>query len=125
MKYYTIITIFSLYIIFMGCKSMDEYHKLEDATYISEYEDKKIMLTGKISHIPWQHMIKAVQSHPYMEYFDVGDDQIVFYSIEQIDCKSTLTLYGTVIKVEGKSKRPGSDDIYTEYHLLVDKWQCF
>ena len=120
-----LITVFFLYLMFMGCNNMQEYQELTDTTYISQYVDKKVILTGKISHVPWQHMIKSVESHPFTEYFDIGDYQIIIYSKEEIKCNKILKLYGTVIKVEGKGKRPEpSDDIYTEYHLLVDKWEC-
>lgn len=125
MKYNIVIAVLLINFFFLECNNMDEYHALADTTYMSEYVDKKVILTGKISHVPWQHMIKSVQSHPFTEYFDIGDYQIIIYSKEEIKCEDMLKLYGTVIKVEGKGKRPEpSDDIYTEYHLVVDKWHC-
>jgi len=89
---------------------------------------KKIDIIGKISEIPWQHLIEFSDSHKIIQYFDLeSGDQIVVYSQDSIDCQNTVKLSGEVIKVIGKSKRPGnvSDSVFIEYQLLVDDWECF
>jgi hypothetical protein len=98
---------------------------LEDTSSIYQYTDKKISLVGELSDIPWQHMIAFVEGHPYSEYFDIRGYQIVIYSETAIDCPGKVRVYGTVIKVQGKGKRPDpGDELYTEYHLVVDEWEC-
>lgn len=53
-------------------------------------------------------------------YFDVGDHQIVVYSVEEITGEGDLRMRGTVLEVSGKGKR--SEERFSEYHLLVDDW---
>ncbi len=126
MQRYTFKTaLFLLLLFFCGCKTMDDYVTLEDTAPMHEYVDKKVCLVGQVSSIPWQHMIAFVEGHPYSEYFDVRDYQIVIYAKTPIECQGMVRLYGTVLKVEGKGKRPDpGDELYTEYHLVVDKWEC-
>ena len=88
---------------------------------------KKITLEGKISDIPWQHIIKSVITHKHIYYFDLKDEtQIVIYAKNGIDCRNNLVIEGEIIEVKAPSKRPSKiDDItYVEYHMLVDKWIC-
>ena len=88
---------------------------------------KKITLLGKISNIPWQHMIKDVENHNHIYYFDLEDGyQIVIYSKAEIHCAGSLSVTGEVIEVRGKSKRPNKiDDVtHVEYHIIIDKWVC-
>ncbi len=88
---------------------------------------KKIAIKGKISDIPWQHMIKDVENHNHIYYFDLEDgDQIVIYSKTELNCAESLLITGEVIEVRGKTKRPGKiDDVtYIEYHIVIDDWEC-
>jgi hypothetical protein len=125
MKNYFFKILFLSLLIICGCKTADDYVLLEDTSSIYQYADKKISLVGELSDIPWQHMIAYVEGHPYSEYFDIPGYQIVIYSKTQIKCQGKVKLYGTVLKVQGKGKRPDpGDDLYTEYHLVVDKWEC-
>ena len=114
-----------LLLVFCSCKTMNDYVVLEDTVPMSEYVDKKVCLMGKVSNIPWQHMIAMVDGYPVIEYFDVKDYQIVIYAETPIECNGMVKLYGTVLEVQGEGKRyePG-DELYTEYHLLVDRWEC-
>jgi hypothetical protein len=124
-KYFFTAVLLLLLFLLLGCKTVEEYVMLEDAAPMQEYVDKKVCLTGEVSDIPWQHMIAFVEGHPYSEYFDVRDYQIVIYAKTQIQCRGMVKLYGTVLKVEGKGKRPDpGDELYVEYHLIVDKWEC-
>ncbi len=98
---------------------MTELHKLVG---------QKVELEGKISDVPWQHLIDFSDTHQIIQYFDLDSgDQIVIYSKETIECKEKMRLSGEVIKVDGKSKRPGdtSESVYVEYQILVDDWECF
>ena len=107
-----------------GTKEMTEIIEVNDASELQNYEGKAVSVEGKIADVIWQHLIKSPETHPEMTYFDIGDYQIVVYSEKPIMSKGKLKISGTVVKVEGKSKRPGSDEIYTEYHIAADKWEC-
>ena len=86
---------------------------------------KEILLKGKLSNTPWQHMIDASLKHKNIYYLDLeGGDQIVFYSKTPIDCKNAIRLKGKVIRVVGKSKKPGSDVTYVEYQIVAEEWEC-
>ena len=88
---------------------------------------KKIAVKGKISAIPWQHMIKDVENHNHIYYFDLEDEhQIVIYSKTELSCAESLQITGEVVEVRGKSKRPSKiDDVtYVEYHIILDDWEC-
>jgi hypothetical protein len=104
---------------------MDDYVMLEDTARMSAYVDKKVSLEGQISDVPWQHMIAATKEYPYSEYFDVKGFQIVVYSKTPMECEGSIRVFGRVLEVSGKGKRPKpGDEPYTEYHLLVDRWEC-
>lgn len=102
------------------------YTRLETAGGLAEHEGKKVELVGRISNTPWQHLIGNPAGYPYSEYFDVDDYQIVIYAKEPLSCATEMIVRGTVYKVQGSSKRPGSkaDNSFVEYHLLVDEWEC-
>lgn len=104
---------------------MEDYIVLTDATSLQNYVDKKVKVTGIISKEPWQHLIGSFEKFRESYYFDVEDYQIVIYSKRPITCEKNLTVYGSVVKVSGRSKRPGDEEEeYTEYHIQVDKWTC-
>jgi len=86
--------------------------------------EENINLTGKISVRPEQHMIDVPQGYPYSDYFDTDKIQYVIYSKEKINCSGEFTLKGSMIEIEGGSKRPGSDEVYTEKQILVDSYEC-
>ena len=95
--------------------------------FLKDKVGKKIAIKGKISDIPWQHMIKDIENHNHIYYFDLEDgDQIVIYSEVELYCSRSLLVTGEVIEVRGKSKRPSKiDDVtYVEYHIVVDGWEC-
>ncbi len=100
---------------------------------ISRYSDfksnlgKEVKIIGKIAEEIWQHLTTFIESHPYMNYFDLDDGhQIVIYTKDEISCKEKLETTGKLIKVESKHKNPRSKitDKYFEYQLLVDSWKC-
>ena len=96
--------------------------------FLKDKVGEKIAIKGKISDIPWQHMIKDVENHSHIYYFDLEDgDQIVIYSAVELYCNRSLLVTGEVIEVKGKSKRPGKiDDVtFVEYHMIIDDWKCF
>ena len=115
-----------LFILFVfTCSTTGEYIMLPDANNLQDYVDRQVCLEGEISQVIWQHMIAVVDGYPYSEYFDVKDYQIVIYTKNKISCGTMVRVYGRVIKVEGQGKRyePG-DELYREYHLAVDRWEC-
>jgi len=92
---------------------------------LEENIGKDIVLLGKLSNTPWQHMIDSSQKYENIYYLDLeGGDQIVFYSKTPVDCKDQIKLKGKVIRVVGKSKRPGSDVTYIEYQIVAEEWEC-
>ena len=99
------------------------YTRVDNILSLKDYEGKKVELVGKISETPWQHLVGFFHDYPYIEYFDVEDYQIIIYAKEQIENRSLIRVKGTVIKIEGHSKRPSkTGDNYNEYHLLVDEY---
>ncbi len=88
--------------------------------------DKTITIEGVISTIPWQHMIGLFEDFPFSEYLDLdNNEQIVIYSKTQILHRSTrIKATGQIIKLSGKSKRPGStnEKEYFEYQMLIESW---
>ena len=86
---------------------------------------EEIVLTGMISDTPWQHMISMPESHPVANYFDFNDgDQVVIYTRVPVNCEGELEIRGDVIKVEGESKKPDSDELYSELQIKVDEMKC-
>jgi hypothetical protein len=102
---------------------------LEGTTGYSELkamENRRVVVRGKISAVPWQHMVGASAEFPHAEYFDLeGGFQIMIYAREPISCAGTLEVTGTVVAISGPGKRPSPDEpIHTEYHIQVDTWKC-
>ncbi len=100
---------------------------------IAKYSDfegnvgEKIKIIGKIAKEIWQHLTTLVDSHPFMNYFDLDDGyQIVIYTKDSLSCDEKIEVVGKLIKVEGKRKNPRSKihDEYFEYQLIVDSWKC-
>jgi hypothetical protein len=86
---------------------------------------KEVVLEGSVSRVPWQHMISS-RPGKSPEYFDLDEKgQIVVYSATPLPASGRLRLTGTVLKVEGGSKRPGTkidDPKVVEYQLDVTSW---
>ncbi|MBN2353744.1 MAG: hypothetical protein JXD23_14320 [Spirochaetales bacterium] len=93
---------------------------------MSGLEGRKVEIAGRISDTPWQHLIGNPDGFPYSYYFDVEDFQIVVYSKSPIACPGPLLVRGTVVKVQGSSKRSDTkaDASWVEYHLAADSWEC-
>lgn len=84
-----------------------------------------VEVIGKISDMPWQHLVGMHEAFPYFYYIDIeGGGQIVAYSAEEIACRGEINLRGKVIEAGGSSKRPGSDEEYRELQLLVQSFEC-
>ncbi len=84
-----------------------------------------VEVVGKISDMPWQHLVGMHEFYPYFYYIDIENGgQIVAYSAEEIVCGSDIRLSGEVIEAGGNSKRPGSDEEYRELQLLVHSFDC-
>ncbi len=88
---------------------------------------KKVKIVGEIGKAIRQHLTTYIDSHPFMNYFDLSDGhQIVVYTKNSISCKEKIELVGEVIKVESQHKNPLSkiSDKFSEYHLITDSWKC-
>lgn len=84
-----------------------------------------VEVVGKISDMPWQHLVGMHEAYPYFYYIDIeGGGQIVAYSAKEIACEGRIKLRGKVIEAGGSSKRPGSDEEYRELQLLVRSFEC-
>jgi hypothetical protein len=46
---------------------------------------KKVSIKGKVSEMPWQHMIQQFESHPHIYYIDWEGDQTVVYITRAIE----------------------------------------
>lgn len=100
------------------------YTSVKNGVDLKNYVDKKVVVEGKVSDKPWQHIIYSSSKYPVSSYFDIGKYQIVIYSKEMIGTVKKIKVKGTVVKVTAKSKNPKlskAGEIYTEYHILVDK----
>ena len=100
------------------------YIAVKNASDLINYVDKKVVVEGKVSDKPWQHIIYYSSKYTVASYFDIGKDQIVIYSKEMIGTTKKIKVKGTVIKVTAKSKNPNlskAGKIYAEYHILADK----
>lgn len=100
---------------------------------ISNYFDfeinigKEVRIIGKIAKEIWQHITTFIDTHPFMEYFDLEDaHQIVIYSKDKISCIDKVVLTGKIIKVESQHKNPRTkiSDKYFEYQVIVNSWKC-
>jgi hypothetical protein len=93
---------------------------------LSKQVDKQVTIKGKISNVPWQHMIASVKGYNQSEYFDLEDKtQIVIYLKSPIPERGLISVTGKVIGVKGGSKKPGAakSEPYVEYHIAVDSWK--
>jgi hypothetical protein len=92
---------------------------------LSKHAGAKVTLEGRLSKVPWQHMIRWPEGYTEMYYFDFElGQQTVLYAKTPIDCPNALTVWGQVVEIRGESKRPGSDAPVVEHHLIIDRWQC-
>jgi hypothetical protein len=105
-------------------KPADDYISLAESEGLQNHEGKKVSFEGTIAMVPWQHLIELPDTHRNINYVNVGKDQVVVYTKEAIECKAKVLVRGTVVKIQGKSKRPGSDEVFTEYQVVADSWQC-
>jgi hypothetical protein len=90
---------------------------------LPKHVGKTVMIQGKISDIPWQHMMAPPAGTKHDYYFNIGERQIVLYTKEELVCGTTLEVTGTVLEVAGASKR-GGPAMFKEYHLDVASWKC-
>jgi hypothetical protein len=101
---------------------MTNQTKVADISQLADHVGKTVTVYGKISNVPWQHILAGDTSYRYSYYFDVGSSQTVIYAQEKIDCSLLLSVTGKVIEVKSTSNKTGSD--YREFHILVDSWFC-
>lgn len=85
---------------------------------------KEVAVVGKVSQMPWQHMIRS-DTDKQAEYIDLEEGgQIVAYVGSAIACGRPLLLEGKVLLTAGSSKRPGSKERAGEVQLDVARWTC-
>jgi hypothetical protein len=113
----------SLLCIFLGCSTIQQ-EIIRDAGELWGQDGKHVVVEGTVAKEIWQHMIASTPTHPHETYFDIGKQQAVIYSKDEITCTGTLRVEGTVLKIEGSSKNPRRKETVTEYHIMVDAWKC-
>ncbi|MHA2357864.1 MAG: hypothetical protein ACXABK_03745 [Candidatus Heimdallarchaeaceae archaeon] len=90
-----------------------------------EHVGKDIVLIGKISDTLWQHLIEFSKDYKNIYYLDYeSGEQLVFYTKTLIECNEKIKIKGKVIRVVGKSKRPGSNATFMEFQIVADSWEC-
>lgn len=104
-----------------------DYETVVAIENLKDFADRKVCITGTVSTEPSQHLMDPPDSLPVATYFDVGGMQTVVYSAKNLacpNCKCTIEIKGTVLKVQGKGKGSKASEDYTEYHLLANSWRC-
>lgn len=85
---------------------------------------KEVAVVGRVSQMPWQHMIRA-DTGKQAEYIDLQEGgQIVAYLASPVACGQPVLLEGKVLLTEGGAKRPGSKETASELQLDVGRWTC-
>lgn len=80
-----------------------------------------VVVTGRVSDSPWQHLVGSVEGKRPM-YFDLaGDAQTVIYVAEPIECPGMVELRGEVVEIRGKAK---SNDELVVLHVDVASHRC-
>jgi hypothetical protein len=81
---------------------------------------------GRVSDVPWQHVMGNVPGkNP--EYFDLSTDmQTVIYVAGAIECPGQVEVVGEVIEVSTQAKRPSKSggERHSELHLDVSSFRC-
>ena len=108
-----------------GTPGSPSYAKIAPNAALGPLNNTLVEIEGRISRLPWQHIIGAPEGYREMYYFDLeGGAQIVIYAKTPIACEGPLTVWGRVIEIEGQSKRPDTKAQVSEYHIAVDRWEC-
>lgn len=84
---------------------------------------REVTVEGRRSRLPWQHMTTVVAGKT-PQYLDLdGGGQVVAYVASALPEGRRLRLTGTVLRVEGGSKRPGArdDTVLVEHQLDVSR----
>lgn len=93
-------------------------------SFADAQKGERVTVVGKVSQMPWQHMID-VRPGKTAEYFDLpSGGQIVVYVAGTLPPGKKLELTGKVLVIEGTSKRPGSKEVATERQLDVESWRA-
>jgi hypothetical protein len=89
---------------------------------LSRHVDEVLELQGSKAAIPWQHMVTTVEGKT-ASYLDLEDgNQVVVYLPKGGWPAQRVVLRARVMKVEGRSKRPGAAGaarVVVEYQLDV------
>lgn len=84
---------------------------------------RRVVVTGRVSNVPWQHLIDARRAAEAV-YVDVDDGvQVVAYVRGELPTSGRLRLVATVLRSEGGAKRPGSSERHVELQLDVLAWE--
>jgi hypothetical protein len=85
---------------------------------------KEVEIEGRVSKIPWQHLVGDVPGKT-PEYFDLqGGGQIIVYVPKDFSCRGRAKLFGKVIEIEGGGKGQKIEERFVEHHLDVSSWNC-
>ncbi len=90
----------------------------------SQQADRQVVMLGRESRVPWQHLIDPDRAADAV-YMDLaGGGQIVAYIKGGLACPGPAWLLGRMESAGGRAKRPGDPSAVTEQQLAVDAWGC-
>lgn len=90
----------------------------------SQQADRQVVMLGRESHVPWQHLIDSDRAADAVYVDLAGGGQIVAYIKGGLACSGPAWLLGRMEAAGGRSKRPGDPSAVTEQQLAVDAWGC-
>ncbi len=111
--------------------SLDNYHPLSPTDTLSQWVDKKVSFTGQETGPDevWQHMMKwepdlrSIYFDPAPSY-SFGQLVLYYYPHQNLKFpvreKQKIRVYGTLILLQGKHKRPGKEVDFGEYALDLE-----
>jgi hypothetical protein len=86
---------------------------------------QSVSVRGRVSKIPWQHLMTNVPGKR-PEYFDIDQSrQIVVYTAKPLECPGEIELEGIVLEVTGPTKRPSkTGETFRTLQLDVTASRC-
>jgi hypothetical protein len=88
------------------------------------HEGRQVVLLGRESRVPWQHLIDADRAADAVYVDLAGGGQIVAYIRGGLACPGPAWLLGRMETAGGRAKRPGDPSVVTERQLTVEAWGC-
>jgi hypothetical protein len=85
--------------------------------------DKRIILIGKKTTCPLQHLMGHFMNYPHTAYIDLSDgSQIGVYLKSKIDSYELVEITGKVVVLHAPGPE-GTKSIADEYQLIAENWK--